>query len=230
MAHRNRLIAILVVVAAIVAVLLVRNARQRADRAELEAGLASARVLESVFERTAKLQVATLGGRVQARSTDDGWPKSAQVTRARFSVVYTIDLRGIDASSMRWNAKERIMTVRIPGVVAGQPAIDMANADTKQSGMWISRGAGQRLQKVAAARLNAAAADAADDPQRIEQAQQAARTAVGNLIAAPLTAAGLGTVKVVVRLPGESKPATLTDEQWDVSRSLDEIYRDIVGA
>lgn len=226
MASRGRLIGILVLVAAIVGFAFVWHARQRAERAELEAGLASARVLDSVFERTAKLQVATLTGRAQARSTDDGWIDSTQTTRAPFAVVYTIDLRGIDASAYRWNANDRIMTVRIPDVVAGAPAVDLGKAEVDQTGAWISRRAGQNLQRIAAGRLTAVAANEANKPANAAKAQQAARAAVRDLIRAPLAAAGLRDVTVVVRLPGEAKPASLTDEQWDVSRSLEEIYRD----
>jgi hypothetical protein len=230
LAHRGRLIGLLIVALAIVGAYLVWRAQQRAENAELEAGLASARVLESVFERTAKLQVATLTGRAQAASVDGGWIEARQVTRARFTAVYTVDLQGIDSADYRWNARDRIMTVQIPRVVVGRPSVDMTKADVRQSGIWISRQAGQNLQRTAVTRLHAVAMREAGKPEHVAQAQQAARQAVERLIAAPLAAAGYDGVRVVVQMPGEAKPAALTTEQWDVSRSLEEIYRDATGA
>ena len=228
MANR-RLILLGLAIVAIVGALGVWQANRRAVRAEAEAGLASARVLESVFERTAKLQVATLGGRASAQSVVSGFFESRQTTRAPFTVVYTIDLRRIDQRDYRWNPRDRIMTVQIPAVAVGEPAIDMTRAETEQSGIWISRDAGQKLQKTAATRLYAVAAREAAKPENVDKAQEAARAEVARLIAAPLAAAGQDGVRVVVRLPGEAKPAALTDEQWDVSRSLEEIYRDVAG-
>ena len=228
MANR-RLIIVGLLIIAIVGAVFVWQASRRAAHAEAEAGLASARVLESVFQRTSRLQVATLAGRASAQSVVSGFFEARQTTRAPFSVVYTIDLRRIDKRDYRWNPRDRIMTVQIPAVAVGQPAIDMTRAETEQRGIWISRGAGQTLQKTAATRLYAVAAREASKPENVASAQQAARAAVARLIEAPLAAAGEEGVRVVVRLPGEEKPAALTDEQWDVSRSLEEIYRDVAG-
>lgn len=225
----RRLILLGVAIVAIVGALFVWQADRRAGHAEAEAGLASARVLDSVFERTSKLQVATLGGRASAQSVVPGFFESRQTTRAPFSVVYTIDLRRIDKSDYRWNARDRIMTVQIPAVAVGRPAIEMTRAETEQSGVWISRRAGQSLQRIVVGRLDAVAAREASKPENIAKAQQAARDAVARLIEAPLAAAGQDGVRVVIRMPGEEKPAALTEEQWDVSRSLEEIYRDVAG-
>lgn len=225
----RRLILVGLAIAALLGALFVWRTDRRAERAEAETGLASARVLESVFERTSKLQVATLGGRASAQSVVPGFFESRQTTRAPFSVVYTIDLRRIDRSAYRWNQRDRIMTVQVPAVAVGKPAIDMAQAQTEQSGIWISRGAGQTLQKTVATRLYAVAEREGAKPENVAKAQEAARVAVARLIEAPLAAAGQAGVRVVVRLPGEAKPAALTEEQWDVSRSLEEIYRDVAG-
>ncbi len=225
----RRLILLGLAIVAIVGALFVWRADRRASTAETEAGLASARVLDSVFERTAKLQVATLKGRASAQSVVPGLFESRQTTRAPFSVVYTIDLRRIDKSDYRWNQRDRIMTVRIPAVAVGKPSIDMTRAETDQSGVWISRRAGQKLQQIVVGRLDAVAAREAAKPENIAKAQEAARAAVARLIEAPLAAAGQDGVRVVIRMPGEERPASLTAEQWDVSRSLDEIYRDVAG-
>lgn len=225
----RRLILLGLAVLAIVGALFVWRSNQRVDHAEAEAGLASARVLDSVFERTSKLQVATLSGRASAQSVVPGLFESRQTTRAPFSAVYTIDLRQIDRSDYRWNQRDRIMTVQIPAVAVAKPAIDMTRAATNQSGVWISRRAGQKLQQIVVGRLDAVAAREASKPENIAKAQDAARAAVARLIEAPLAAAGQEGVRVVIRMPGEERPAALTAEQWDVSRSLEEIYRDVAG-
>jgi hypothetical protein len=226
---KRRLILLGLAVLVILGALFVWRSNLRADRAEAETGLASARVLDSVFERTSKLQVATLSGRASAQSVVPGLFESRQTTRAPFSATYTIDLRRIDKSAYRWNERDRIMTVQIPAVAVGKPAIDMTRAETQQSGVWISRRAGQNLQRIVVGRLDAVAAREASKPENIANAQEAARVAVARLIEAPLAAAGQDGVRVVIRMPGEEKPAALTEEQWDVSRSLEEIYRDVAG-
>jgi hypothetical protein len=226
---KRRLILLGLAVLAIVGALFVWRSNQRADRAEAETGLASARVLDSVFERTSKLQVATLSGRASAQSVVPGLFESRQTTRAPFSATYTIDLRRIDKSAYRWNEGDRIMTVQIPAVAVGKPAVDMTRAETQQSGVWISRRAGQNLQRIVVGRLDAVAAREASKPENVAKAQEAARVAVARLIEAPLAAAGQDGVRVVIRMPGEEKPGALTEEQWDVSRSLEEIYRDVAG-
>ncbi|WP_375420822.1 DUF4230 domain-containing protein [uncultured Sphingomonas sp.] len=226
---KRRLILLGLAVLAIMGALLVWRSNQRADRAEAETGLASARVLDSVFERTSKLQVATLSGRASAQSVVPGLFESRQTTRAPFSATYTIDLRRIDKSAYRWNERDRIMTVQIPAVAVGKPSIDMTRAETQQSGVWISRRAGQNLQRIVVGRLDAVATREASKPENVARAQEAARVAVARLIEAPLAAAGQDGVRVVIRMPGEEKPAALSEEQWDVSRSLEEIYRDVAG-
>ena len=58
------------------------------------------------------------------------------------------------------------------------------------------------------------------------KAQEAAREAVQVLVEGPLRAAGLDGVQVVVRLPGEARPAGLDRERWDESRPLAEVLNE----
>jgi hypothetical protein len=203
--------------------------QDRADTAERDAGLAAARTLTEVFERSRALEVARLSGVAAARSEADGCMglcTPTQSTRAPYEVLYTVDLKGLTPAAYRWNAEQLVMTVRIPEVMPGKPNVDMSRAQIKQSGAWISRKAGVELQRKAAGYLRTATDAAAKKPDHMASAQASARDAVQALVAAPLRAAGLTDVRVVVQLPGEARPAALDREQWDESRPLAEVLQD----
>lgn len=203
---------------------------RRAERAEAQLGVDAARVLSAVFQRTSALRVARLSGEVLARSEGTsayGMVANSQATRAPYTVDYEVDLRRLGPGAMRWDGVGRVMTVDVPGVTVARPNIDMGRARTAQSGLFISRSSGLAMQRAVAARLAGAASSKAGDAEHLAQAQQAARGAVEQLITAPLRAAGFTGVRVVVRLPGETKPAALSAERWDTSRPLSEILAQV---
>ena len=201
--------------------------QRRADRAEWEAGLAASRTLSAVFERTSALQVARLSGeavtRVQGGSGPGGVFRNVQVTRAPYAVNYTVDLSGLTPDNYRWNPDGKIMIVTVPEVTASSPSVDMARARSQQDGIYISRGSGLAMGQRVAGNLAAAAKQKAESAENMARAQTAARAAVQALVAAPLAAAGIEDVKVVVRLPGEARPSGLDAERWDESRPLAEV-------
>jgi hypothetical protein len=57
------------------------------------------------------------------------------------------------------------------------------------------------------------------------QAREMGRRALARLLAQPLAAAGQGDVRVVVTFPPER--AGQNREQWDVSRSPEQVMKDI---
>jgi hypothetical protein len=200
--------------------------RDRAARAEAELGLAASRTLSAVFERAATLKVAQLRGEVLARSESTsafGMVRNVQTTRAPYSVGYLVDVGRLTPASYRWNADARIMSVDLPAVTVEHANVDLSRARVAQDGIYVSRRSGIAMQQQAAVRLAGAAERKANDPANVAKARDAARTAVAGLIAAPLAAAGLGEVRVVVRFPGEARPAGIPREQWDMSRSLEEV-------
>lgn len=223
---RIKLITALVLAAAAVVAFLLWRADRRADKAEQEAGLASARVLSEVFEKTSALQVARLSGEAIARSTTDGclgFCTPTQSTRAPYEVFYTITLAELPVSAYRWIADDKTMVVTIPPVTPGNPNVDFSSAKIKQNGVWVSRRSNVELQTAAAKTLRAITRAAAEKPENITKAQESARTAIEAMVAAPLKAAGLGRVRVLVRLPGEERPPELSRERWDESRPLSEV-------
>lgn len=200
--------------------------QQRLEEARDETGLLSSRVLSAVFTAESELKVANLSGEVLAVARGcslNCWVANGQRTRAPYSVDYFIKLKGLPVSAYRWNAKDRIMTVDVPDLTIARPNIDMARARTQQSGRWISRESGIAMQRQAAGYLADGAAEKAKSPENLAKAREAARGAVGRFVAAPLAAAGLPDVKVVVRMPGDPRPAGISGEQWDMSRPMAEV-------
>lgn len=202
---------------------------RRAERAEMEAGLAASRTLSAVFERTAALQVARLSGEAVTRvdgSSGYGMFPNVQTTRAPYTVDYLVDLRRLRPADYRWNGKDRTMIVTMPEVTVGKPNIDLARARTMQGGLFISRASGVAMQQRVAGNLALAAERTAGTPENIAKARGSARAAVEALVEGPLTAAGIVDVTVVVRLPGEDRPPGLDRERWDMSRPIAEVLRE----
>lgn len=203
--------------------------QRRAERAEMEAGLAASRTLSAVFERTSALQVARLSGEAVTRvdgSSGYGMFANVQTTRAPYTVDYIVDLRRLAPADYRWNADDRTMIVTIPEVTVGKPNINLAQASTMQGGLFISRASGVAMQQRVAANLALAADRTANTPDNVARARQSARAALEALVAGPLTAAGIADVDVVVRLPGEDRPPGLDRERWDMSRPIAEVLRE----
>jgi hypothetical protein len=228
----RRLIGFGLVLLLVAAGLFAWSQHRQKERAEEQLGLESARVLTAAFDRTNALQVGRLSGEVLARSEEKGCLGLCQVeqtTRAPYSVVYTVNLSKLREENLRWNADERVMIVDAPSVDVGEANVDDARARTSQSGVWISRRSGQALQRSAALRLGAAARQKANDPANVAKAQAAAREAIATNLRLALGAAGMGDVEVVVRLPGEARPADLPREQWDMSRPISEVLAELRG-
>ncbi len=200
--------------------------RQQAAQEARSVGIEVSRTITASFAGMNALKVGTVSGDVLSSSnttTFFGTLPVIQRSKAPYSVDYFVDLSKLSAANYRWNATTRTMSIDVPDVTIAAPNIDGANAAIVQQGVYISRGAGITLQKQAAERANAAARKTAQDPKYIAQARANARAAIAKLAAAPLKAAGLGTVKVAVRLPVDAKPASVTQEDWDRSTPVGEI-------
>ena len=180
---------------------------QQREQANAQLGLDSARTLSETFTKAQSLQVATLRGEVIAIGRDGGWrgmlPSSVTV-RYPYAVNYFVDLQRIRPSDFRWNADKRTMTVVIPDVIPQPPTIDVAKAEfTDTSGIFISRAASQRTIRQAGGRAQQRARVSAAKPEHIASARGSARDAMQALVSAPLRAANLGQVNVVVRFASE---------------------------
>jgi hypothetical protein len=226
MAARLRLVVIAVVLLLAGGALLIWRAQTRAEQAERELGLASARTLSETFAKARDLRVATLSGEVIARGTDPGFARvlpTSLTMRYSYSIDYFLDLRRIDGSAYRWDAANRTMTVRLPDVAPARPNVDASGATRiGTTGMFMSRDAAQRLNGQVAARAALRAAESAKKRENLDRARASARAAMQDLVAMPLRAAGLGEVKVVVRYPWEAQGSGET-VQWDESRTVGQV-------
>lgn len=202
--------------------------KARADLAERALGLDAARTLSETFAKARALKVATLSGEVIATASDPGYLgmlPSGQTVKYPYSVDYLVDLSALDRTAWLWDADTRTMTVRLPDVAPGKPNIDAARANyVGTSGVFMSRGAAQRLSTQVAGRAALRAEVTSRKPEHIDRARQSAREAVAGLIAAPLAQAGLGEVKVVVRYPWEGIGAGVP-VRWDESRAVEQVYK-----
>lgn len=189
-------------------------------------GRAVARVVGARLDRMGDLRVSRLSGTVQGVSADQrvgGLLRSTRVMKAPFEVSYYVDLSGLDPADFLWDEQGHTLIVEVPDVRPGPVNIDEARATLdRTSGLFVTRAAMVNLQRAASASAEQVAADEAASPVRMETARRNARTAVENLFAQPLRAAGL-RAKVRVRFAGE---AVRNGEQFDRSRSLAEIFAD----
>ncbi len=201
----------------------VADARDKQAKAEMELGLVSGRVLSATFVAARKLQVGTLEGDIVVRSDDKGILTNSQFTRAPATIDYYIDLSNLDVENFRWNEAEQIMSVDLPDVKIARPNIHWEKAQIRQEGVWISRKSGQRLQRQAVIRLDAQARATASRAENIQKAKDNARRAVEDFVRLPLKAAGLRSMRVVVRFPDEAKPRNLPQEDWDRSKPVPQV-------
>lgn len=219
---------------ALIALLLVAVAsglwwmKTRADQAERQLGLEAARTLSETFAKARSLKVATLSGEVIATATDPGYLgmlPSGQTVKYSYSVDYMVDLAALDRAAWLWDAETKTMTVRLPDVVPAKPNVDASRASyVGTSGLFMTRGAAQRLNTQVAGRAALRAEVSSRKPEHVDRARQSAREAVAGLIAPPLVQAGLGEVKVVVRYSWEGVGPGVP-VRWDESRTVGEVYQ-----
>lgn len=201
----------------------ISDARENQKKAEMELGLVSGRVLSATFVAARRLHVGTVSGDIVVRSDDGKWLKNSQFTRAPATIDYFVDLKNVGPDAFRWNEADRVMSVDLPDITIGKPNIDLAKAKIKQNGIWISRESGQRLQQQAVVRLNTQANEAASRAANVQKARDNARRAVEDFVRLPLKAAGLGSIRIVVRFPDEAKPRNISSQDWDVSKPIGEV-------
>lgn len=196
--------------------------RQR-ELAALELGIESTRVLSESFRATNQLKVAGLEGELVTRADDPGMVfilASSQTMKAPYSVDYFIDLGKTGPEDFSWDPGNRRLVIELPDVIVGKPNIDYGSARVSQSGLYISRDAGLRLQRKAAKALAAKAGKVANSPENLDRARKAAIAAVSRNAVAPLRAAGIEDVRVEVRFAFQGHT---NDDVWDYTTPIDEI-------
>ncbi|MBA4047795.1 MAG: hypothetical protein C0476_04555 [Sphingomonas sp.] len=175
---------------------------------------------------TSALKVATLSGIVQSTASDIrgfGWLRSDQVVKMPYSVDYFVDVSRIGSGDIEWRAAERTLIVNAPDVAPARANVDEAQRSlVRTTGIFVTRKAAEELAQRTSLHATQQVHTAARSPARMAQARAAARGAIAALYAAPLRALGQGGARVVVTFPAERHSAS-DREQWDVSRSVEDV-------
>lgn len=188
-------------------------------------GSAVTKVIAQRFAGASSLKVSELSGTIQSTAQDVrgfGWLKSDQVVKMPFSVDYFIDVSGIDASDLEWNEKSRTLIINAPDVKPGRPNIDESRRTLVQTnGLIVTRQAGEELSRRTSIHAQGRAEKEARSPERMAQAREYGRAALGKLLGAPLGALGYGDARVIVTYPPER--AGRNGERWDVTTPINEV-------
>ncbi len=109
-------------------------------------------------------------------------------------------------------------------MTVGRADVDEARKSlTRTRGVFVTRAASEALGRQTSVAAQRSAQAEAASPERVAAARENAREALAAVLRGPLTAAGLGDVRVEVRFPSDPESAT---ERWDTSRSLREVLGD----
>ncbi len=200
---------------------------QRYDRDYVVAveddGSAVTKIIAEKIAGASDLRVSRLNGTIQSTAQDVrgfGWLKSDQVVKMPYSVDYFIDLSKLDAADLEWDETRRTLIVNAPDVTADKPNVDEARRTlVRTSGLFVTRAAGEALSRKVSAHAQARAAASARSPERMAQAREYGRRAVGKIMGAPLAAMGFGDARVIVTFPAERT----SKDRWDVTTPINEV-------
>ena len=188
-------------------------------------GSAVTRIIAGRLAGAASLKVSELSGTIQSTAQDVrgfGLLKSDQLVKMPFSVDYFIDVGGIDAADLEWNANSRTLIVNAPDVRPGRPNIDESRRTlVETNGLFVTRQAGEELSRRASLHAQARAQGEARSPERMAQARDFGRAVLGRLLGAPLGALGYDDARVIVTFPPER--ANRDRERWDVTTPINEV-------
>lgn len=224
--HAGPIVAALILLAAGAAMLVGWHRYERDYTVSVEDdGSAVTKVVAQRFAGASSLKVSELSGTIQSTAQDVrgfGWLKSDQVVKMPFSVDYFIDVSGIGAGDLEWNEETRTLIINAPDVKPGRPNIDESRRTLVQTnGLFVTRRAGEELSRRTSQHAAGRAEKEARSPERMAQARDYGRAALGKLLGAPLDALGYGDARVIVTFPPER--ANRNGEQWDVTTPINEV-------
>jgi len=190
-------------------------------------GRAVTQIVRATFARASSLKVGSLSGSVQATASDarlGGMLTSDRVIKAPFSVDYFVDVSRLGANDYRYDPDTRTLVVDAPEVTAGKVNVDEARRTLSETrGLFVTRAAMEKLQQRVSVAAQSRAEAEAQRPERMAQARDNARRALSALIAAPLSAAGQGDIRVIVTFPYERSPGD--DQRWDTTRTVEQVLQ-----
>lgn len=202
-----------------------RQEQQEVERSDLD------RLVVALRENRNRLEVYRLSGTVTTKRETTGGPadllKGEMTVKQPWSVAYFADMGDLSLDDYVWDEATRTLLVRAPGVTPEAPNIDESRQVVAYDGPIITRDMQSELRSGVARGARQQASAEAARPENVAAATRAAREAIARNLQAPLQAAGLGNVNVVVRAPTDGgKP---DGERWDFSRSIAEVLAERAG-
>ncbi len=158
------------------------------------------------FEKQNKLTVFSAELAPVVASDDSrflGMVQSRQVAVIPARVDYTLDLSQIGPERLAWNAETHVLDVQLPAIKVGKPNLDEARAQYLREGIWITRDAQGDLTRKNTQLAEQQAVKQAANPVLSDLARGAAKDAIRQNLAIPLSVAGYGDVTVNVRFDGQ---------------------------
>lgn len=178
-------------------------------------------------ENRNRLEVHRLSGTVTTRREARGGPadilRGELTVRQPWSVAYFANMAELGLDDYAWDERSRTLTVRAPAVRPDAPNIDESRQVVAQDGLIITRSMQNQLREGVARGARQQATSEASKPENLSAATEAAREAIARNLQAPLAAAGLSNVRIVVRTAGQG---SRDGERWDVSRTIEEVLKE----
>lgn len=134
-----------------------------------------------------------------------GLLKTRQIAVIPARVDYSVDLSAMSVQRLAWDAKAQRLDVLLPPIAPGVPNLDEARAQYLREGVWISRTTQDKLTRENTQAAQRQASQEAVNPVLMSLARAAAKDAVRQNLAIPLSVAGYGDVTVSVRFDGEKE-------------------------
>jgi len=182
-------------------------------------------IVVSLRENRDRLQVQHLEGDVTTiANTMGGWGdilRGEMKVKQPWSVDYTVDMGDLTLDDYIWDEATRTLIVLAPPVHAERPNVDETRQIVAYNGPLITRDMQTRLRAQIATGAQKQATSEAAKPEHMAAANRSAREAIEKNLEAPLRAAGIKGVSVVVRMPSDGQGNG--SERWDVSRSIAEV-------
>jgi hypothetical protein len=181
-----------------------------------------ASTLESMQEQN-RLLTFTNNSTATVTTTQSRYGLTAKKTLIVKGVMrYEVDMAKLTADDVRWDAKSKTISVRIPPIEIAPPQIDLNSIQEYGEGGILRTLTDVDATLDAANRTKAQAqlVEQAKSPVIMELARAASKKAVLKNFATPLAAAGVSAT-VTPFFDGETKAGAR--ERWDVSTPISEI-------
>lgn len=164
------------------------------------------------FEKQNSLTVFSSRFEVVAESVDNRGLLGIDLLESRQAAIipamveYRLDLSQVDRDRFIWDADAETLDVTLPTLKISKPNLDEAQSKVYTEGAYVTRGASTDLSRNNSVQAERKAAAFAKNPEVLALARVAAKDAIRQNLAIPLSVAGYGDVTVNIRFDGEKAP------------------------